>query len=82
MNMYVRRWGNSAAVRIPATEMEAAGLKTDDAVTVRGEEGRIIIEKAAPASAPVTLEWLLDGITADNIHDEVDFGGPVGREFR
>lgn len=79
MNMYVRKWGNSAAVRIPATVLEAAGLKPNDAVEVREEGGRVVIEKAEPQ--PVTLEWLLAGITPENLHEEIDFGPPVGREF-
>jgi antitoxin MazE len=77
--MYVRKWGNSAAVRIPAAVLDAAGLKADDAVEVHEEDGRVVIEKARPQ--PITLEWLLAGITPDNLHEEVDFGPPVGREF-
>lgn len=80
MNMHVRRWGNSAAVRIPAATLEAAGLKPDDPVDVREENGRIVIEKARPE--PVTLEWLLEDLKPEQIHAEVDFGPPVGREFR
>jgi len=80
MNMYVRKWGNSAAVRIPAAVLDAAGLKADDAVEVREEHGRVVIEKAGPQ--PITLEWLVAGITPDNLHEEIDFGPPVGREFR
>ncbi|MDQ3143937.1 MAG: AbrB/MazE/SpoVT family DNA-binding domain-containing protein [Pseudomonadota bacterium] len=79
MNQYVKKWGNSAAVRIPAATLAAAGMKTDDAVDVREEDGRIVIEKAQPA--PVTLEWLLEGVTPDNIHPEIDFGPPVGKEI-
>lgn len=79
---HIRRWGNSAAIRIPAVELEAAGLKPDDPVTVREEGGRIVIEKAAPKSRPVTLEWLLEGVTPEDLHGEIDFGAPVGKEFR
>ena len=79
MNQHIRKWGNSAAVRIPAATLEAAGLRTDDAVDVREENGRVVIEKAMPQ--PVTLDWLLEGISADNVHPEVDWGRPVGREF-
>ncbi|HVQ07126.1 MAG TPA: AbrB/MazE/SpoVT family DNA-binding domain-containing protein [Allosphingosinicella sp.] len=78
MSMYVRRWGNSAAVRIPAETLAAAGLKPDDLIDVREENGRVVIEKAR--LEPVTLEWLLEGITPDNIHPETDFGPPVGKE--
>ena len=79
MNQHVKKWGNSAAVRIPAATLAAAGLKTDDAIEVREEGGRIIIEKIQ--SPAITLEWLLEGVTPDNIHAEVDFGPPVGKEI-
>ena len=79
MNMHIRRWGNSAAVRIPAATLDAAGLKPDDRVEVREENGRIVIEKAGPEE--LTLEWLLEGITPENVHPETDFGPPVGKEI-
>lgn len=79
MNMHIRKWGNSVAVRIPAATLDAAGLKADDAVDVREENGRIVIERAKPAA--VTLEWLLDGMTPDNLHGETDWGPPVGKEI-
>lgn len=78
MNQHVRKWGNSAAVRIPASALAAAGLKPNDQVEVREENGRIVIEKVRPE--PVTLEWLLEGMTPDNVHPEIDFGPPVGKE--
>ena len=78
MTIHVRRWGNSAAVRIPATALAGANLKLDDAVTVREEDGRIVIE--ATQSAAVTLDSLLVGITPDNRHGDIDFGPAVGGE--
>ena len=79
MNMYVRKWGNSAAVRIPAAVLDAAGLKQDDPVEVREEDGRVVIEKAEPQK--ITLEWLLEGLKPEQLHPEIDFGPPVGRDF-
>jgi antitoxin MazE len=79
VNVFVRKWGNSAAVRLPAAALAAAGIKVGDPVEVREEKGRLVIEKARPE--PLTLEWLLEGITPDNLHPEVDFGPPVGKEF-
>jgi antitoxin MazE len=79
MNQHIRKWGNSAAVRIPAATLEAAGLKLDDRVEVREENGRVVIEKAEAPS--ITLEWLIERITPENRHEEVDWGPPVGREF-
>lgn len=81
MNVHVRKWGNSDAVRIPAKALAAAGIKTGDPVEVREEGGQILIKKAGPP-VPITLEWLLEGMTSDNLHPEIDFGPPVGNEFR
>ena len=78
MNMHVRRWGNSAAVRLPSGALNAAGLRIDDAVTVREEAGRIVIEAAKPAG--ITLDWLVAGMTPDSAHDEIDFGPAQGSE--
>jgi antitoxin MazE len=73
----LKKWGNSPAVRIPATIMQSAKLVLDQAVEVRAEDGRIIIEPAVPA---YTLDDLLNGITAENRHGEFDFGIAQGRE--
>jgi antitoxin MazE len=78
MNMYVRRWGNSAAVRIPAATLDAAGLKPDDPIDVREENGRIVIE--AVRAKHFSLDELLAGITPENLHEEIDFGPPQGKE--
>jgi antitoxin MazE len=79
MKVLVKKWGNSAAVRIPAAVMTAASLELDQAVDVREEDGRIVIEPVPQAA--LSLDALLDGITPDNRHDEVDVGRPVGNEM-
>jgi antitoxin MazE len=78
MQVLVKKWGNSAAVRLPAAMMEAAKLTLDQPVDVREEGGRIIIEPIHPEE--YVLADLLAGITDENLHEEVDFGPPVGRE--
>ena len=79
MNVYVRKWGNSAAVRLPASALAMAGIRADDEVTVRGEEGRIVIEKASRSKKD--LQQLIDAITPENRHDETEWGAPTGREY-
>ena len=74
----VKKWGNSPAVRLPAAIMEAAHLRVDQQVEVRVENGRVIIEPAAPS---YSLDDLLAGITAKNRHTEQDFGLPQGQEL-
>ena len=73
----LKKWGNSPAVRIPAAIMQSAQLALNQAVEVRAEDGRIIIEPVVPA---YTLDDLLNGITIENQHAEVDFGIAQGQE--
>lgn len=78
MKASVKKWGNSAAVRIPGAIMEAARLDLDQTVDVREEAGRIVIE---PVRRKVyNLDELLKGITRKNQHNAVDFGLPSGKE--
>jgi antitoxin MazE len=49
MQGVVKKWGNSAAVRILAAVMEAAHVCLDQPTDVREEEGRIVIEPSQPA---------------------------------
>ncbi len=79
MRVLIKKWGNSASVRIPAAVMNAANLRLDQAVDVREEHGRIIIE---PVRERVyDLVALVAGITDKNRHEEVDFGPPTGKEI-
>ncbi len=78
MRTMVKKWGNSASVRIPAAVMQAAHLDLDEAVDVREESGRIVIEPAQRKE--YDLAELVNQITVENLHDEADFGRPVGKE--
>ena len=78
MKSTVRKWGNSAAVRIPASVMDAMHLDLDDVVEVREEKGRIVIEPVRQKN--YFLDDLLKGITAKNLHEVVEFGQPEGKE--
>jgi len=71
MRLQVKKWGNSASVRIPASIMASARLEIDQTVEVREDNGRIVIE---PVRAPVyTLEELLA---------EMDYSEPLSAEDR
>ena len=78
MRTVVKKWGNSASVRIPAAVMQAAHLDLDEAVDVREESGRIVIEPAQRKE--YDLSELVKQITGENLHDAADFGRPVGKE--
>jgi antitoxin MazE len=78
MRVSVKKWGNSAAVRIPAAVLEATQVQLDELVDIREEAGRIVIEPVREKS--YKLDDLLKGITKDNIHEEIDFGKLEGKE--
>ncbi len=75
----MRRWGNSIGVRIPAGILTELNLSAEKKVDVRAEAGRIIIEPIIDSQE--TLEQLLGQITPNNLHSEIDFGQPVGKEL-
>jgi antitoxin MazE len=78
MEVIVKKWGNSAAVRIPSSVMAAAHVELEQAVQVREEQGRIVIEPVRRKA--YKLDKLLGGITAKNQHKPIDTGAPVGKE--
>lgn len=79
MRVIVKKWGNSASVRIPAGIMEAARLSLDDVVDVHEDGGRIVIEPIRINE--YDLDRLLAGITPENRHSEIEFGAPMGKEL-
>lgn len=73
----VKKWGNSAAVRIPATVLATAGLALEAPVDIREENGRIVIEAVRKR---FRIGELVNGISPDNLHDAIDTGPPLGNE--
>ena len=78
MKSQVKKWGNSAAVRIPAPVLQDAGLKVDQTVDIREEDGRVVI--AAEPVARYDIGELIKRIDAGNRHEFVDTGEPRGHE--
>ena len=79
MRTVVKKWGNSAAVRIPAPVMEAADLRVEDLVDVSEEEGKIIVKRVQ--SKHYDLEDLIGRITSQNLHEAIDFGPSQAKEI-
>jgi antitoxin MazE len=78
MKTTIQKWGNSLAVRIPKILAADAKLAQDSPVELSLQDGRLVItpiERRVPS-----LEALVGRITDDNIHGEVDWGKPVGKE--
>ncbi|WP_269494924.1 AbrB/MazE/SpoVT family DNA-binding domain-containing protein [Castellaniella sp. S9] len=72
MRGVVKKWGNSAAVRIPASMLKTLRLGPDSLVDIRLERNHIVIEPIR--SQEYVLSQLLGGIKPRNLHPEIDFG--------
>jgi antitoxin MazE len=74
----VKKWGNSTAVRIPPSVMQAKSLAVDEVVDVHEEAGRIVIEPVRQKT--YDLRKLLKGNTSKNQHKAFDSGPAAGKE--
>ena len=74
----VQKWGNSIALRIPKAFADEMQMTTETAVDMTIEDGKLVISTVKHPQ--YVLEELLAQITSENLHDEVDWGAPVGRE--
>ena len=72
---HVSKWGSSLAVRIPKAVAEQCEIVEGASVQLEATSDGIIIRKRT-----YDLATMVDQITSDNIHDEQDFGVPLGKE--
>jgi antitoxin MazE len=75
--MRVQKWGNSLAIRIPRTFARETALEEGTEVELQLENGRLVI---GPVTAEYTLDELLERVTPETLHGEIDLGAPQGRE--
>jgi antitoxin MazE len=74
----VKKWGNSLAIRIPTIVAQDLGLSENSTVQIASDG---VVATIQPKKRnKVSLKELVAGITPDNIHQEVDWGEPVGKE--
>ncbi len=74
----LQKWGNSYGLRIPKAIIDELALGPDTHLEIRQEQGKIIITPIR--ASRVSLESLIEQITPENLHSEVDWGAPTGRE--
>ena len=79
MRVQIQKWGNSLALRIPKPFAEEVEVHEGTVVHLSLAEGKLV---AVPeVKERFTLKQLLRKVTKDNLHKEVDFGGPAEREI-
>lgn len=78
MKTKVQKWGNSLALRIPKSFAAEILLQPDTEVELSMVKGKLVITPILETN--YSLEQLLENITDENIHAEVDTGASVGNE--
>lgn len=76
MNVAVKKWGNSLAIRIPKDIVQSLSIESDSIVEMNIKKGVLVIEPKKQTD----LERLVSKITSENLHTEVDTGRPTGNE--
>jgi antitoxin MazE len=75
----VAKWGNSLGIRIPIQIAKQVNLKEGTGVIFTVLEGSLVIKPERRKK--YTLDELLEGMTPENVHEEVEMGKPVGNEI-
>ena len=78
MKARIQKWGNSLALRIPKSFAAHSNIEQGSVVDLSLDNGKMIVEAAKEQE--YSLDELLAGVTKNNLHTEVDFGAPVGKE--
>lgn len=78
MTATIQKWGNSLALRIPAALARQIHVEAGDAVTLRVDASELTVK--AISQRP-SLDDLLAGVNAENLHASTDWGADRGREI-
>lgn len=78
MSTNIGKWGNSLGLRIPGWVAEQIHLHEGDEVTISVEGSQLVVTPVRRRK--YTLNELLDGMGEENLHAEIDWGEPTGRE--
>jgi len=74
----MQKWGNSYAVRLPRAVVQEIGIREGEALQVEVVNRHIRLRRSAKRQ--YSLDELVAGIRRSNVHGEVEFGAPEGRE--
>ena len=82
MKVEFLKWGNSLALRVPKAFAEEVGAVEGKPAEMTVDNGVLVIKVAQPKKRRrYNLEKLIDEITENNRHPEIDWGPPVGNEI-
>ena len=78
MATIVAKWGNSLAVRIPQNLAKEIHLTEGTEIDLGVVDGTLVIKPRTRKR--YSLDELLEGITPENLHGEINSGIAVGNE--
>ena len=86
MQTTIVKWGNSQGIRIPKAFLQSIQIAENDHVDVTLENEKIIIKKSKEKKHKTTRERLIEFYGEDfeqfkDRQEEIDWGGPVGKEI-
>ena len=76
MFVKVKKEGNNLSLKIPCSIADKIGIKPESEVELRLENDRLVIVPQKNRK----LDELIEQITSENLHSEVDWGNRVGKE--
>lgn len=77
MKSKINKWGNALGIRIPSEMARELKISVGDFMEVSVKDGSLVL---TPSHDKEDLSSLLDKVTPENIHGEVDWGNDVGNE--
>jgi len=77
MTATVQKWGNSLAVRIPIAVAREIRVREGDAVTLKISASGLTLR---PVPRRPSLDDLLEGVNAGNLHTATEWGRDLGNE--
>jgi len=75
----IAKWGNSLAIRIPQNIAKEIDLAEGSEVKLDVVDGNLVLKPKKRSK--YTLNQLVEEITPDNLHDEIDTGIGKGNEI-
>ncbi len=78
MHLTIQKWGNSLALRIPKTVAKQVNVHKGSRMDMSLLANKIIL--SARDVKEYTLGSLLKKVNKTNLHEEVSFGKPLGKE--
>ncbi|VAX24113.1 hypothetical protein MNBD_IGNAVI01-2573 [hydrothermal vent metagenome] len=79
MEQVIQKWGNSLAIRIPKNFAIDSNIKRGSVVEMTVKDGKIVLKPIKKNK--YKLNQLLEEITDENIHDEIETYSPRGKEI-